>query len=170
MFATPARVLWLYGLSGAGKTTLARQVADEWRARGGAVAVLDGDDLRSGVSSDLAFTDTGRTENIRRAAEMAAMLCRQGINVVAALVTPLREQREMVRRVLQGHPVDFYWVNTPLETCQKRDPGGLYTRAASGELQDVAGLDLPFEEPGMDLPDRTLPGWAESNGNFRLCG
>lgn len=132
------------------------------------MAVLDGNDLRSGVSADLGFTDTGRTENIRRAAEMAAMLCRQGISVVAALVTPLREQREMVRQILQGHPLDFYWVDTPLETCQKRDPGGLYSRAAGGELQGVAGLDFPFEEPEMDRPDRTLPGWAESNGHPRL--
>lgn len=165
MFATPARVLWLYGLSGAGKTTLARQVADEWRAGGSHVVVLDGNDLRAGVSSDLGFTEAGRTENIRRAAEMAALLCRQGISVVAALVTPLREQREMVRRILQGHPLDFHWVDTPLETCRKRDPGGLYTRAASGRVQSVAGLDIPFEEPAMDLPDRTLPGWAKSNGH-----
>lgn len=149
-------VLWLYGLPGSGKSTLARKTADAWRQQGRSVVVLDGDDLRSGLSAGLGFTDEERGENIRRAAEVAALLSRQGVDVIAALVTPMRHHRDMVRQILHDRDLHFYWVRCSLEACMKRDPQGLYSRALRGEVREVTGLDAPFEEPAPGT-DSVLP-------------
>lgn len=147
MSSASPRVAWFYGLPGAGKTTLAQTTAATWRAEGRNVVLLDGDDVRSGLCRDLGFTTEDRTENIRRTAEMAALLCGQGFDVVAALITPLRQHRDLVRDILRDYSLTLHWVNCPVEVCLKRDPKGIYTRAASNEMKNVTGWDAPFEEP-----------------------
>jgi adenylylsulfate kinase-like enzyme len=137
------RVLWIYGLPGSGKTTLAKQIAAEWRAAGKSVIVLDGDDLRQGVNSGLGYSDDDRTENIRRAAEIAAMVCRQGFHVVAALVTPLRRQRIIVQSILDEHGVEFRWLKVPLESCQIRHGSEIWP--------------MNFEEPEQQMNTACAP-------------
>ena len=137
-----ARVLWIYGLPGAGKTTLARETAAEWRRQGKTTVLLDGDEVRGGLSRDLGFSMECREENIRRAAEVAALLCRQGVHVIAAFITPLRSQRDMVRSILKGHPVELRWLDCPLSICQQRQ--AIY---ADQLATHVTGRDSPFEAP-----------------------
>lgn len=140
-------LVWCFGLPASGKSTHARTLAERWRAEGRETVLLDGDDLRLGVSRDLGFSDKDRTEHIRRTAEVARLLSQQGFHVVAALVTPRRHQRALVRSILAGAMVSFVWMRRPLADCRRHDPKGLYSRAASGDIRQVTGWDSPFEEP-----------------------
>lgn len=120
MTENSGRIIWLYGLPGAGKSTLAARIAADWRSEGKNAVILDGDDLRSGLSADLGFSADERSENIRRAAEIAALLCRQGIHVVAALVTPLRKQRELVLNILKHCQHELRWIDAVPQVCAER--------------------------------------------------
>jgi adenylylsulfate kinase len=139
-------VLWLTGLPGAGKSTLARLVAEELRARGGEVAVLDGDVVRRTVSPDLGFSRRDRDENVARVARLADELSGAGAVVVVAMVSPYRAARRRARELLGPRFVEVYVRASP-ETCERRDPKGLWARARAGEISQFTGVSDPYEEP-----------------------
>jgi adenylyl-sulfate kinase len=141
----PGRVIWLYGLSGAGKTTLAKQAAVHFRSAGRQVVVLDGDELRTGLCRELGYTEADRFENVRRAAEMAKLLSSQGCWVLVALMTPLRSMRELGRQIL-GDSLTIIHLRCDHATCAARDVKGLYRQAASGQVTHLPGCDMVFEE------------------------
>lgn len=138
------RVFWLFGRCGAGKTTLARKLRDGFVDRGIPVFFLDGDDMRSGLCSDLGFSTEARVENHRRIAEVARLALDQGMNVVVATMAPQHSQRDVAASVL-GQRLVWIYIHAPLEVCIARDPKGLYRRAKSGQVQDL--LSFPFEVP-----------------------
>ena len=141
------RVVWFTGLSGSGKSTIANEVERKLYQMGRHVYLLDGDNLRHGLCSDLGFTAADRTENIRRAAEVAKILADAGFICLAAFISPSRADRDNARRLLpRGHFLEAY-VATPIEVCRKRDPKGLYVRADRGELKEFTGVSAPYEVP-----------------------
>jgi adenylylsulfate kinase len=141
-----APVLWLFGLPSAGKTTISHALRDHLQAAGRNVILLDGDELRSGLCSDLGFSDADRCENLRRAAEMAKLLAEQGHAVICAFVTPMEHHRELVRQIL-GPLVCLIHVDCPLEVCVTRDVKGLYAKAADRRMSDMTGTQAAFERP-----------------------
>ncbi len=143
-------VLWFTGLSGAGKSTLAVEVERQLFARGYHVYVLDGDNLRHGLNSNLGFSHEDRTENIRRVGEVAALFADAGYIAISAFISPYREDRDRARKAARGGFHEVY-VKADLETCEERDPKGLYARARRGEIADFTGISAPYEAP--DSPD-----------------
>lgn len=142
-----ACVLWLTGLSGAGKTTIANLVEKRLRAEGCAVYMLDGDKMRDGLNKDLGFTEADRVENIRRLAEVGRLMVDAGLVVIVACISPFASSREMARGLLgEGEFIEIY-VNTPLAVAESRDPKGLYKKARSGQLKNFTGIDSPYEAP-----------------------
>lgn len=140
-------VLWFTGLSGAGKSTLAYAIEQKLFKRGLNVIVLDGDNIRHGLCSDLGFSEEDRHENMRRIGEAAKLFVESGTIVLAAFVSPYRDDRERVRsRLPHG---DFYEVycECDLAVCESRDPKGLYARARKGEIDNFTGISAPYEEP-----------------------
>ncbi len=149
-------LVWLTGLSGSGKSTLAVQAEKELHARGYAVFFLDGDALRSGLNRDLDFSEQGRSENIRRAAEVCKLLLDSGLVVITAFISPLHRDREMVRQVVGTERYFEVFVDAPLEVCEARDVKGLYKKARTGEIQNFTGINSPYEPPlHPDLVIRT---------------
>jgi len=141
--------LWLTGLSGAGKTTLAGVVAQELRARGVAVEVLDGDEIRTNLSRGLGFSKEDRDTNIRRIGYVCRLLSRNGVAAISAAISPYREVRNEVRRLIEADSAAFIevFVNCPIEVLVERDVKGLYKRALAGELTGFTGVSDPYEEP-----------------------
>lgn len=139
-------VLWLTGLSGAGKSTLAINVERALFAKGYHVYVLDGDNLRHGLNSNLGFSHEDRTENIRRVGEVAALFADAGFVCVSAFISPYREDRARAREAA-GDSFHEIHVRADLATCERRDPKGLYKRARLGEIPDFTGISAPYEEP-----------------------
>ncbi len=142
-----AVTVWLTGLPGSGKSTLAHAAAAMLAAEGVLAYVLDGDNLRFGLNSDLGFSPDDRAENIRRAGEVAALLRDAGVVVLAAFISPYRRDRDRARSL---HPDGAFveaFVDTPLEVCERRDPKGLYAKARSGAIAGMTGLSAPYEEP-----------------------
>jgi bifunctional enzyme CysN/CysC len=148
-------VLWFTGFSGAGKTTLARALEGRLRNAGRAVFVLDGDVLRQGLCRDLGFSAEDRTENIRRAAEVAKLMADAGFLVITAFISPLARQREMARKIIGEFRFHEIFLDTPLAVCEARDTKGLYARARKGELPEFTGISSPFESP--EKPSLRLP-------------
>lgn len=143
----PALVVWLTGLSAAGKSTIARAVEQRLFADGVRVARLDGDNVRHGLCGDLGFSHDDRAENIRRVAEVAALLHELGHVVLCAFISPYRADRAFARsRVPDGHFLET-WVKCDLAECERRDPKGLYRKAHAGELTGFTGVDDVYEEP-----------------------
>jgi bifunctional enzyme CysN/CysC len=145
------RVLWLTGLSGSGKSTIANLVEKKLHALGKHSFLLDGDNIRHGLNKDLGFTETDRIENIRRVGEVARLMADAGLIVLTAFISPFRAEREMVRAMLpEGEFVEIF-IDTPLEVAEARDVKGLYRKARAGQLKNFTGIDSPYEPP--ERPD-----------------
>ena len=140
-------VLWFTGLSGSGKSTIGHRVERMLIERGAFAYVLDGDNIRHGLNSDLGFTPEDRVENIRRIGEVARLFSDAGALVVSAFISPYRKDRDRIRGLMgKGEFVEVF-VDTPLEVCEARDPKGLYKKARAGEISNFTGLDAPYEAP-----------------------
>lgn len=142
-----ARVIWLYGLSGAGKTTLAVALERQLTAAGHTVARLDGDQVRAGLNRGLGFSDADRSENLRRVAEVARLLVQSGVIAVCSFITPLQRQRELVRQIIGPADLIDIHVDASFATCASRDPKGLYARAQADQVPQFTGRDSAFEPP-----------------------
>jgi adenylylsulfate kinase len=138
---------WFTGLPGAGKTTLVQAWAAQLRDNGRPVVVLDGDELRKGLTRDLGFSTPDRFENMRRVAEVARLLNDSGIDALVALVSPTRQGRANARDIVRSERFREVYVATPLAVCQQRDPKGLYQRAANNEAFGLTGVQSPYEAP-----------------------
>jgi len=154
-----AATIWLTGLSGAGKSTLACALEQRLFSVGRTAFVLDGDNLRHHLNSDLGFTASDRRENIRRAAEVAKLMNDAGLIVVCAFISPLRSDRELARQVIG--PANFIetYVSTPRDICEERDPKGLYRKARAGLIPEFTGISAPYEvplEPALTLDTEQL--------------
>jgi bifunctional enzyme CysN/CysC len=167
-------VLWFTGLSGAGKTTLALELEQALFAKGWQAYVLDGDNVRHGLSSDLAFSPADRAENIRRIGEVAGLFADAGLIVLSAFISPYRADRERARGAASDAFHEVY-IDADVETCEKRDPKGLYVKARRGEIPDFTGISAPYEVPRkaeltidtatLDVPESldVLLGYVERN-------
>jgi bifunctional enzyme CysN/CysC len=140
-------VLWLTGLSGAGKSTIADIVEKKLLTLGRHTMLLDGDNVRHGLNRDLGFTDADRVENIRRVGEVAKLMAEAGLIVICSFISPFRAERRMVRELTGPTAFLEVFVDTPLEECIRRDPKGLYAKARDGRLEHFTGLDSPYEPP-----------------------
>jgi len=140
-------VLWFTGLSGSGKSTIAHRVESMLVDRGVFAYVLDGDNIRHGLNSDLGFSPEEREENIRRIGEVARLFADSGAVVLSAFISPYRRDRDRVRALLREGEFVEVFVDTPLEICEARDPKGLYKKARAGEISSFTGIDAPYEAP-----------------------
>ena len=147
--ASRGATVWLTGLPAAGKTSIAEVVEQRLREQGRPVLWLDGDELRRGLSRDLGFAAADRTENVRRAGEVACLVAEAGVVAVVSLISPYAAHRAAVRSRHEelGVPFTEVWVSTPAEVCEGRDPKGLWGRARAGELPGFTGVDDPYEAP-----------------------
>jgi adenylyl-sulfate kinase len=143
------KVLWFTGLSGSGKTTIAKAVERDLFEKNTFVCVLDGDNLRHGINSDLKFSLEDRAENIRRTAEIAALLAELGYVVLVCLISPLIKERSTARKIIEHKQIQFLevYISTPLQICEQRDVKGLYKKARQGEILNFTGIDSPYEIP-----------------------
>jgi bifunctional enzyme CysN/CysC len=148
--------VWFTGLSGSGKSTVADAVATALLEAGRAVYVLDGDNVRHGLNADLGFSAADRAENVRRIGEVARLMADAGLVTLVPVVSPYRADRDRVRAAHAAADLPFVevFVDTPLATCEQRDPKGLYAKARAGELTGMTGIDDPYEAPAV--PDLTL--------------
>lgn len=153
--------VWLTGLSGSGKSTLAVAAEKELGERGKHTYILDGDNVRMGLNSNLGFSPEDRTENIRRIGEVAKLFTDAGTIVFSSFISPYRADRDAVREIMaEGDFVEVY-VSASLEVCESRDVKGLYAKARRGEIPEFTGISAPYEEPGapelvVDTGDQTL--------------
>ena len=139
-------VLWMYGLSGSGKSTIANEAERILHDEGRFTVILDGDNLRSGLNGNLGFSDEDRLENIRRASEVATLFAQQGVITFASFITPRRELRDLARATVGADFVEVF-VKADYATCAERDPKGLYAKAQAGQVKQFTGKDSGFEEP-----------------------
>jgi bifunctional enzyme CysN/CysC len=140
-------LVWLTGLSGAGKSTVGNELERELHRQGRHTYLLDGDNLRHGLNKDLGFTDADRVENIRRVAEVARLMVDAGLVVIASLISPFQSERQMARELLGPGEFIEVFIDTPLEVAEARDPKRLYERARRGEIKNFTGIDSPYEAP-----------------------
>ena len=139
--------IWITGLAGSGKTTMASVTAELLLTENIEHRVIDGDELRRGLCADLGYGRDDRRENIRRAADLCQNLNSNGIATVAALISPYRDDREMARQIIGSDRFHEFYLSTPLQVCEARDPKGLYRRARMGEIAEFTGVSSPYEEP-----------------------
>ena len=140
-------MVWFTGLSGSGKSTIAMGVERELHKRGILCRILDGDNIRSGINSNLGFSAEDRMENIRRIAEIGKLFVQTGIVTLACFVSPTNDVRRLARNIIGEEDFKEVFVSTPLEECERRDVKGLYARARRGEVKDFTGISAPFEVP-----------------------
>jgi bifunctional enzyme CysN/CysC len=152
---TKGATIWMTGLSGSGKSTIATAIEHTLVSAGRSAFMLDGDNLRHGLNADLGFSEADRNENVRRVGEVAKILAEAGNVAIASLVSPYRAERDRVRKIHEDAGIPFYevFVDTSLEECERRDPKGLYAKARAGEIKDLTGVGSPYEEP--QSPDLT---------------
>jgi adenylylsulfate kinase len=147
-------VVWFTGLSASGKSTIAHHLEKDLFDRGIRCYVLDGDNVRHGINSNLGFSREDRRENLRRIAEVSKLFVDAGIVVLAAFISPYREDRTFVKEIIGPDHFFEVFVSCPVEVCENRDPKGLYKKARAGVIKNYTGVDAPYEEP--DHPDITL--------------
>ncbi|MBM4413338.1 MAG: sulfate adenylyltransferase subunit CysN [Chloroflexi bacterium] len=168
-------VLWLTGLSGSGKSTIANLIERALWSEGKHTYILDGDNIRHGLSSDLGFKAEDRIENIRRVSEVSRLMTDAGMLIIVSLISPYQSERERARRTIGDEFIEVY-IDTPLEECERRDPKGLYKRARAGEIRGMTGVDSPYEPPTLpeihvktmeNTPEKSamlIVAWLRSNG------
>lgn len=142
-----SKVFWFTGLSGSGKSTIARGLEKKLHDLGYLVQILDGDNIRTGINNNLGFSDADRTENIRRIAEVSKLFIHCGVITLNSFVSPTNAIREAARNIIGAADFVEVYVNAPFETCEERDVKGLYKKARAGEIKNFTGLDAPFEAP-----------------------
>lgn len=147
-------VIWLTGLSGSGKSTIAGILEEKLINDGVLCFVLDGDNLRSRLNKDLGFDDESRRENIRRAGEVARLLADAGVVVITAFISPFRKERSLVRKIVGSKRFNEIYIRCPLQICEKRDVKGLYKKARAGKITRFTGIDSPYEIP--ESPDLVI--------------
>jgi bifunctional enzyme CysN/CysC len=162
--------VWLTGLSGSGKSTIASAVTDLLAAQGRLTYTLDGDNLRHGLNGDLGFSADDRAENVRRVAEVARLFADAGVVALVPVISPYRAGREHARALHEAAGLTFLevFVDAPIEVCESRDPKGLYAKARAGELKGFTGIDDPYEaptSPELVVPTATIPA-AEAAGGI----
>jgi adenylylsulfate kinase len=141
------QVIWFYGLSGSGKSTIAIQLEQQLHSRKYLTKVLDGDNIRTGLNNNLGFTDEDRKENIRRIAEVAKLMAHTGIVTICSFITPNEDLRNIARDIIGEKDLLDVYVHASFETCEKRDVKGLYAKANAGQIQQFTGKDSGFEIP-----------------------
>lgn len=140
-------VIWITGLSGSGKTTIARDLELELHKRGYLTKLLDGDNVRTGINNNLGFSEDDRTENIRRIAEVSKLFMMGGVILINCFISPTKAIRDQAKQIIGEKDFFEIYVNTPLEVCEKRDIKGLYAKARAGLIKNFTGIDSPYEEP-----------------------
>jgi adenylylsulfate kinase len=151
-----SKVIWLTGLSGAGKTTIAKHLEIALVENGFFTQILDGDNIRSGINNNLGFSDADRFENIRRIAEISKLFVNCGVITINCFISPTEDIREMARRIIGADDFIEIYVNAPLNVCEDRDVKGLYSKARRGEIKEFTGITSPFETPqNYDIELRT---------------
>lgn len=158
----PSAVVWLYGLSGSGKSTIANALEKRLFEMGNHTYCLDGDNTRLGLNKDLGFSAIDRLENVRRVAEVAKLMADAGNIVLVSLITPYEEQRTLVKEILKNERFLDVYLECDLATCEQRDPKGLYKKARAGEISNFTGISDPFEEP-TDLTFRVNTSKYDAN-------
>jgi adenylylsulfate kinase len=149
-------VIWMTGLSGAGKTTLARNIELELSKKGFLTQVLDGDNIRTGINNNLGFTEADRYENIRRIAEVSKLFLNCGIICINSFISPTHPIRQLAKDIIGKENFIEIYVNAPVEICEQRDVKGLYKKARAGLIKNFTGIDAPFEAPQYpDIEIRT---------------
>ena len=141
------KVVWLTGLSGSGKTTIALQLEKELYKLGFLVQILDGDNIRAGINNNLSFSESDRTENIRRIAEVSKLFLNCGIITINCFVSPTIKMRQIAKKIIGKENYYEIFINADLETCEKRDVKGLYKKARNGEIKNFTGIDSEYEKP-----------------------
>ena len=142
-----SKALWLTGLSGSGKSTIAQHLERKLYNEGFFAQVLDGDNIRSGINSNLSFSPEDRTENIRRISEIAKLYLQSGVVTINSFISPTLEIRQMAKNIIGADDFIEVYINTPLEICEARDVKGLYEKARKGEIKGFTGIDAPYEAP-----------------------
>jgi adenylylsulfate kinase len=140
-------VIWMTGLSGAGKTTLAKNVEKLLYKKGYLTQILDGDNIRSGINNNLTFTEEDRYENVRRIAEVSKLLVNSGVITINSFISPTDEIRNIAKSIIGKENFFEVYVNAPIEVCEERDVKDLYKRARKGEIKNFTGIDSPFDPP-----------------------
>ena len=141
------KTIWLTGLSGSGKSTIANELAVKLHNEGKLVYVLDGDNIRMGINKDLGFSVNDRKENIRRIAEVANLMTDLGAIVITAFISPFENERQIAKDIIGKDNFTEVYIKAPLDVCEERDPKGLYKKARTGEIPMFTGIDSPYEEP-----------------------
>jgi adenylyl-sulfate kinase len=141
------KVIWLMGLSGSGKSTIAKELKSILEAKGIVTALLDGDNLRFGLNNNLGFSDEDRIENIRRATEVAKLFVNAGVCTICCFITPNKQAQETVAQIIPEGKLFAIYLSTSIEECEKRDVKGLYAKARAGEIKGFTGIDSAFDIP-----------------------
>jgi adenylylsulfate kinase len=172
-------IVWLTGLSGSGKSTIANALEGELFESGHHSYLLDGDNIRLGLNKNLGFSDADRTENIRRIGEVSKLFVDAGLIVITAFISPFRADRDLVRALVAPDEFVEVFVRAPLDVCEQRDPKGLYKKARAGAIKQFTGIDSPYEEPlkpeltldtdKLDLQQSTqaLLAWLRTSGRLQ---
>lgn len=156
-------VIWMTGLSGSGKSTIALALEKQLHAAGHLTTVLDGDNVRTGINNNLGFSEADRTENIRRIAEVAKLFVQQGIVTICCFVSPTMAIRQLAKDIIGEQDFVEVFVDTPLEVCEQRDVKGLYAKARAGEVKDFTGISAPFEAPASPAIRLKTAGRSEAD-------
>lgn len=154
-----SKVFWFTGLSGSGKSTIARGVEKKLHEMGYLVQILDGDNVRSGINNNLGFSDEDRRENIRRIAEVSKLFLNCGVITLNSFVSPTKAIRDLAREIIGDNDFMEIYINAPFEVCEQRDVKGLYKKARAGEIKNFTGLDAPFEaseNPALEIKSNEM--------------